>query len=529
MSTTITITNSGQTVTANPPAVMDGSQTVLHKVIDVYFAKKTVTRNRQTSTIAFTRIDSAHTQQDATNNVLPYDSILGKTIYVIIETTNMRTLQIDATIKPINNTMTGNTNNLSLMRFNYPDNGTQTYDATNLFTATVGNFDALKNREGSYAHYTNLETTHADKAIIKLQIRPQTRATFNTWARNIAANTVTIEVDVKRTDNLPCAYGATATEEVTGVHNFLNTDAAGRFRIVNRNYYLIHHEDNLYNTFMQGTDRIRIGKIANTHSAQVIYFYIDQNDNEYFVCEATKFSVLGKVNGANVPNNFTQAIHYHTTGRPIPRNLNLPAIVSTIDYSQYQSEGVDARTSYVFATGVVTVGHPGSTYVPRYYANQVDNIEMIPTVFLAEVTLDSNTDIQPALNRVCGDRRIMYGFQATRRRSANTDLFAAFLGALAQCSYQDIVLEGFSFPDGTCFPSVSHANGKAVDSNFLTTLVRQNVFVNALWDYGIRSHGRGRSGWLAQIVHSHYLAGHETHLHSGGGVFDQNFIHELYE
>jgi hypothetical protein len=454
MSTTITITNSGQTATPNPAPSPDAPQTNIHRIIDVYFAKKTVTTNRNILTVAFTRIDSAHTQQDADNNVLPYDCVLGKTVYLIIETANMRTLQIDATIQPNNNTMTGNTDHLSLMRFNYPDGGTQTYDATNLFTVTVGNFDALKNRDGNYDHYTNMDS-HRDKAIIKLQIRPQTIARFNTWARNIAATTVNIEVSVKRTDNLPYTYGATATEEVTEPHIFLNTDAAGRFRIVNRNIYSIYHGNNAYNFFAEidtPARQRRVGKVLNTVSSQIVYFYFDQNDNEHRICERTKITVIAKRRVNTIP--------------PITQR---GALLETIDYTANQRAGeqIDANRLLVYERGTL-----GDGVTDKWYANQgTTTVELINMDILENAGIGAQIFLAFDYNR--NAVRIRYGFQHTRRRSIKPDLFAGFLGALAQFRQEGhnhyIVSQGFSFADASCYPSAEHVNGEAGDINLLTT------------------------------------------------------------
>lgn len=202
----------------------------------------------------------------------------------------MATLSIDAVVRPSGNALTGNTDTLTLLKFNTV---TQVYESTRLLTAVVGNFDALNNRitaenpTGSHAHYTNL-ADHANKAIIKLQLRPSNLLIFNAWARNIAtANGVSnIEVVVERTDNEPCAYGVDATEEVREAGVFLNTDTLGRFRITNKNVYDIYarvflnrtgtrnnYNDSSYNFLeMNANTRKKISKIENSSSNQVCYF-----------------------------------------------------------------------------------------------------------------------------------------------------------------------------------------------------------------------------------------------------------------
>jgi hypothetical protein len=114
----------------------------------------------------------------------------------------MTDLSIDAVIRPSTNTLTENTDTLQLMRFVSPNR----YEAQRLFTVQVGNFDALNNKDGSHAHYTNLQADHINKAIIKLQLRPDGRAIFDEWSRRLADRSVNLEVAVERTDNNPCAY-----------------------------------------------------------------------------------------------------------------------------------------------------------------------------------------------------------------------------------------------------------------------------------------------------------------------------------
>jgi hypothetical protein len=204
----ITIDDTGQTVTLNPTNTQrpnDG----LQRITEVYFAKKVVSdfgRN-----VSFVKIDSLHTQQDATGQAIAYDSILGKTVYLIVATSNMETLLVDVVLRPSNNTMTGNTETLRIMKYN---GISRTYEATNLLRAAVGNFDALNPRTGTHAYINT--NNFSSNAIFKIQIRPNTQALFNTWATNIGTTTVNIEAVVERTDNQPCAFGPTSTEEVEG-------------------------------------------------------------------------------------------------------------------------------------------------------------------------------------------------------------------------------------------------------------------------------------------------------------------------
>ncbi|MFN1215763.1 hypothetical protein ACKW6Q_02140 [Chryseobacterium kwangjuense] len=445
MATRITITDSGQTQTLNPPLAPDTPDDSLQRISDVYFAKKVTTDDG--TRVSFTKIDSAHAQQDDQNQAIPYDSVLGKTVYLIIETTNMTDLSIDAVIRPSANTMTENTDTLQLMRFVSPDR----YEVQRMFTVQVGNFDALNNRDGSHAHYTNLQADHINKAIIKLQLRPDGRATFDEWTQRLADGSINLEVAVERTDNNPCAY-KDGQEEVNGAGTFLDDDTA-RFRVVNKNIYTIYHGSNTYNTLAENNTggRRRIQKVQNAHSTEVIYFYYDQNDNEHRICARTKESVTRKRRVNTIP--------------PVAQRGTL---LETIDYTANRAAGenIDAHYLRVYSNGTL-----GDGPTDKWYANQPGNVDMV------NMDIIGNAGVGPQIFEAFNYNRngviIRYGFQHTRRRSIQPDLFAGFLGSLAQFRQEGhthyIVSQGFSYADASCYPSAEHVNGEAGDLNLLTT------------------------------------------------------------
>jgi hypothetical protein len=480
----ITIDNTGQTVTLNPPYAPDKPDDSIQRITEVYFAKKVVTQNG--THVAFLRIDSLHAQQDVTGQAMGYDSILGKTIYLIIETNNMATLSVDAVIRPSNITLTGNTNTLRLKKFN---GTTQLYEATNLLTAEVGNLDALNNRAGSHSHYTNAASDFANKVIFKIQLKPETQAIFDTWATNIANASVNLEVVVERTDNLPCAFGPSSTNEINGAEVFLNTDAVGRFRIVNRNFFIIYHANNEYNTYtLNGTNRKRLGKVRNNSSTEVCYIYYNMHDNEMQITTCTKTSVQGRATG-----NVLQVV-------PPGYVSHAPAPI-----------GGEAQTNYYYADGtIVTRGTNPTNPVVRYraLANFVDLVHMPNSL-----NINSNGVV------------ISYVFSGTQRRYCNPQCFAAFIGALAQFA-QQMTSSGMCFGDATSYPSVSHPNGDSIDTFYATTLAVEQRKVNAFHEYGFAHILRGHGGWYGQLTNSTYHTNHETHLHSGD--FNDNFLQSFY-
>ncbi|WP_343658962.1 hypothetical protein [Chryseobacterium sp.] len=526
MATRITITDSGQTQTLNGPLAPDTPDNSLQRITDVYFAKKVTTDNG--TRVNFTKIDSAHVQQDHQNQDIPYDSILGKTVYLVIETSNMTDLDIDVVIRPSASTMTENTDTLQLMRFISPDR----YEAQRLFTVRVGNFDALNNRDGSHAHYSNLQSDHINKAIIKLQLRPDGRATFDEWSQRLGDGSINLEVVVERTDNNPCAYGE-GQEEVNGAGIFLNDTT--RFRVVNKNIYTIHHGSNVYNTLPLNNagGRRRIQKVVNRHSTEAVYFYYDQNDNEHRICSRIKETVTRKRRVNTIP--------------PVAQRGTL---LETIDFTANRAAGeqIDAHQLLVYSNGTL-----GDGATDKWYANQQDNVELVNMDILQNTGVGSQ--IFEAFNYNRDGVIIRYGFQHTRRRSIQPDLFSGFLGALAQFRQEGhehyIVSQGFSYADASCYPSAEHVNGEAGDLNLLTTQQdgvntiltaanfdydNQVILRNILYDFGFilgrsedfsnTSNTSTADNTTTRLPHTTHTATprHNNHLHIHG--FNQ--ISDIY-
>ncbi len=412
---------------------------------------------------------------------------------------------------------------------------TQTSVATRIVTANVGNFDALNNNIGTCA-YGNL-ATHSNKAIIKLQLRPATRTTFDTWAQNIGTNTRNLEVVVERNDKRPCAYG-NSTTEVGGAGTFLNDDTA-RFGIVNKNFYDIYHGDDEYNFLPMRTNggniKKRIRKIFNNNTRTttrnninyqpVVYFYFDRYDNEHEVCVAEKYSVTAK-RRTNVP--------------PLNQRGN---VISTISYvaNRNAGESIAAHTLTIYQNG--TLGEGGNGI--KWYANQGNDVELINADIVQQAGMGSQ--VFTALNYISPDNSLIitFGYEDTRRRYANPDLFAAFIGALAQLKTNQatqnafVTSEGFAYEDASCYPSSMHVNGNSVDTHYFSQKGQQESyqqpFINFLYDFGFAIHYIGcnmhythgtRDCNPAQAGTSNFGQIHDTHLHSGGlaqNILD-NFI-----
>ena len=273
----VTITNSGQSTSVN---LMTPPNDNLHRIHNVYFAKKRVVGTE----VSFDVIDSAHPQRDGQNNIITYDSILGKTVYLVLETQNL-TPNEQIRVEIQSESLTGNTNALEVMYFN----ASRQYTSAQTLTAVVGNFDALNNNTGS-CPYTNL-ADHSHRAIIKLQLRPSTRATFNEWATRLGTANGTVQVRVQRNRG-NCAYGNSNRETSDG-STFLSA-ADQQFRVVNRSLYCIYHRDNTFNfhSSIQNT-RKKIGEVKsyytlnnqNVNTQTTAYYFYDANDNETLLYE----------------------------------------------------------------------------------------------------------------------------------------------------------------------------------------------------------------------------------------------------
>lgn len=215
-------------------------------------------------------------------------------------------------------------------------------------------------------------------------------------------------------------------------------------------------------------------------------------------------------------------------------------IDNVLDQTSYALEGVDARFTCEYALGVVTSGDTSQTLRRRYYRNMniTTPIKLIDAQFEALINLPSKTANQPALNYNSGSLTIAFNYRASRRRYANPDVFAGFIGALAQLNYvhsaAEVISSGFSFQDGSCYPSSTHVNGVACDTMYFNQVgqleLYQQPFIDALWDYGIYDHLMGDNTTLFPTVYNHArrLARHNDHLHSYRfNHNNRNFVHAL--
>ncbi|WP_118975046.1 hypothetical protein [Taibaiella koreensis] len=461
MSATITITHDGQTQTVNPGELNeldDGIQ----RISNAFFARKRVTNDNDILTVAFEQLN---------------EGILGRNVYLVIETSNMAGLSLDVTLKPADNTLTGGTDALELM---------QSGAATTIFKTTVGDFTALNNTSGTHDHYTHLDTLR-DKAIIRLDLRPQATATFNTWATNIGAATAGLRIEIERSDKQKAAFRNEADEK-DGPFPFPENP----FPLSNKNVFEVFHSENQYNTYSQhnGSPK-KIGKIANAATDQIKYFYHSNIDNEIELATSTLQTVDGRANGREVP----ALPPGHTSEAPAPA-------------------GGNAITNYYYEDNrIVTYGnYPGVAYVS--YAASGSQVTLI------RMPDSRNINEQGVV--------ISYTFSGTQRRYCNPECFAGFMVALGECNFA-VASTGMCFGDATSYPSLSHPNGDSIDTAYLgdtpTQRTRQQTLLNAFVAAGFSQviAGTSKQSWLtgAHMYNTH----HNNHLHSGN--FSNDYVETL--
>ncbi|WP_444647593.1 hypothetical protein [Flavobacterium columnare] len=121
----------------------------------------------------------------------------------------------------------------------------------------------------------------------------------------------------------------------------------------------------------------------------------------------------------------------------------------------------------------------------------------------------------------------------TTREYVNPKVFASIIGALAECAFDDVQMNGFTTSDGTGAPSVSHINGTAGDFRYLRKdkkligleinnnpteldVTRQEKFIEALVKFGYStflSYNITLDGKNFILKKCTPLEGHHNHIH----------------
>ena len=266
----------------------------------------------------------------------------------------------------------------------------------------------------------------------------------------------------------------TQCESVENAGEMINEEFKSYFKLETPNTIHIYHDG-------------YISKLNFDALTKVKYRYHDKNGNKHKIseCELYETWKMGSGNKNKQPT------------------ASEKSSATIIDYAAKGVSGVDAKKTYlltnndVYTEGIVS---PDYSYNHLYYTATTEKVVMV---------------IMPniGLNYKNGDTLIKFKWHKTLRRFSQPEVFAAFIGALAECGYSDVNSGGSSYKDGSSYPSLSHNNGYAIDTGYLDN-TREQKLINALNNYGFLVQYKGTS--KTTLTGATSASGHNSHLHSGG-------------
>ena len=217
------------------------------------------------------------------------------------------------------------------------------------------------------------------------------------------------------------------------------------------------------------------------------YIYHDFKKVEHEVCNVDWHETIKKVNGVNKGN--TKPTH------------------SNVVSDNQVSEGQTSRRVVYENDDVAEYGINKKVYFWNLYTC----VSGKPKIII--VKMPDSLDYSKS-NIV-----IKYSFSDTQRRFTSPGALAGFIGALAECGYDDIKTTGSCFREGTCFPSVAHVNGKSIDTEYIDR-PQEIKFIAAMekFNFDAQITGTNESHKYDSTKHD---AKHNDHLHSG---FNENKI-----
>lgn len=486
---------------------------VAPRILKAYFARKIVKQIDGTEYVFdFERIDSSAIRLDDNgvrlNDQPTYDNVLGRQVYLIVETLHCRNKELTLQVQPLDNTLNDSTANLEILA----GNGINNYVSS--LVKAVGNHDDLRNNNNDdFTAVTKkyYQIDHQDKVIFKLSIKPSTRNVFEAWANHLAGNTAELKIVARLTDNTSAFFGqevigSRITDEFLSPSDKYNSGA--RFRIVNRISYEIYHVANEWNPIEDLGGRKRmIGKVENRFIKEipdlsphepiriVNFYYHDQLDNERFIAPCKIFKPRTRANGIGVANN----------SNPV----NVPAGFTR----NGPAPGGDAFENYYYANGdIVTRGNPAAGNrdygILRYRLASNDANDLVVIVRMPDF-LNKSYEFGGT------QYHIHYTFLNTQRRYANPGCFAAFIGVLAQLNFLNVQSEGMCFADATSYPSKEHPNGDSIDTIHLDTPAERRTIIAACRQWGFRHIISGSAPKFNGDGADAHRADHDTHLHWG--------------
>ena len=228
-----------------------------------------------------------------------------------------------------------------------------------------------------------------------------------------------------------------------------------------------------------------IDKVDLSGTDQVKYVYHDANNKIHEICICDLIVTKEK-----------------SVGVPVDSFEDEENRVEIIDYTPFNSEGVDAKTTEVYSDGSVITD--GKKYSQQHYKIKYSALNSeITLVHMQELNLDSPY--------------IQFKFNETKREYANPNYLAAFIGALAELTFK-VSCTGSCSKDGSAFPSLEHSNGYAIDTSYNGTLVNDQNIIDAMKKFGFGKRIRGSTSYLDNLTnHTKRDSGslHDSHLHCG--------------
>ncbi|WDF61610.1 hypothetical protein PQ462_09525 [Flavobacterium sp. KACC 22758] len=277
-----------------------------------------------------------------------------------------------------------------------------------------------------------------------------------------------------------------------------------------RNYYLLKNAFFLYNKYhadgskpVNPLDLVTYHIYAEGKIEKVIpkvikkgyenkynYVYHDKNNEEHSICVLDWYNTKGKEVGIK-----------HTS-KPTHSEVLTDEIVS---------DGNTTRRVKYKNDDIAEYGtHPTKGLMWRLYKSTGRDIELIK--------------MPDSLDYYSDDLVIKYSFSSTKRRYTGPNVFAGFIGALAECNNLDgIVTTGSCFKEGSCFPSAEHVNGRSVDTLYYKNLKKDQAFIDAVVKFKFTEVLVGDDTYFKKLKNAgDGGALHNSHLHSGN--FNDNSV-----
>lgn len=265
-------------------------------------------------------------------------------------------------------------------------------------------------------------------------------------------------------------------------------------------------------TVTTGQNRIEFhiyhdGIIKITDNIDMALVYDIQNI--YYRYRATNSGAFTDICNLNLllANKMKNGVYYNSTIHGALTTFTLNHINHDLEATNAGIANVNADNSFENNDGDVMTdgyfkprGRPYGLY-RRYYENKHKKTFLVHFV---EATVNASP------------LTIVFSYDETLRHYARPELAAAVIGALIQLNNAGFVSTGFSYRNSTCYPSVSHVNGEAIDTQYKNNISDNQDVIDALNDFGFNYILKGTNANFATLTIAVADSSHNDHLHSGG-------------